>query len=137
MSGAEAVLAAITEILMWVGLGAAVLFGGVALIVRLADGAWVPARAVIIPADETHGPPDPVVRWFGEDGVHEAPLTPELEAAAEGDEVTLHHRVGAPDIVRLEARSPWPRLLGGVALACAGVGVVALIVQIVSMITAG
>ncbi len=137
MNGAEAAIAAITEILMWVGLGTAALFGAAALVLRLADGTWVPIRAVIIAADDLTGRPERVVRWFGEDGVHEAPLTPQFEAAAVGDEVELHHRVGTRDDVRLEARSPWPRLLGGVALACAGVGALALVVQIVSMLAAG
>ena len=137
MSGAEAVIAAITEILMWAGLGAAALFGGLAVVVRLADGTWVPARGVIIDDDGRGEPSQRVVRWFGEDGVHEAPLTAELAAAAHGDEVAFHHRAGDPSRVRLDARSPWPRLLGGVALACAGVGVLALVVQVASMLMAG
>ncbi|MFL0412170.1 hypothetical protein ACH0AH_13430 [Microbacterium paludicola] len=121
-------LGAITEILSWVGIGAAVLFGVAALIVRLADGAWQPVRGVVI---------DDVVRWFGDDGVHEAPLTPELRAAATRDELDLFHRIGSRDVVRLHRHSPWPRLLGGVALACGTVGVIAVIVQIASMILAG
>ncbi|GAA3657354.1 hypothetical protein [Microbacterium marinilacus] len=134
MSGGEAALAAITEILTWAGLGAGALFGGLALIIRLADGTWQPVRAVIIGSD----PAQPrVVRWFGDDGVHEAPLTAEFEEAAERDEVPLHHRVGSRSRVRLEARSPWPRLLGGVALACAGVGLLSLVVQIVGLMLAG
>lgn len=121
-------LGAITEILSWVGIGAAVLFGVAALIVRLADGAWQPVRGVVI---------DDVVRWFGDDGVHEAPLTPELRAAATRDELDLFHRIGSRDVVRLHRHSPWPRLLGGVALACGTVGVIAVIVQIAAMILAG
>lgn len=121
-------LGAITEILSWVGIGAAVLFGVAALIVRLADGAWQPIRGVVI---------DDVVRWFGDDGVHEASLTPELRAAATRDELDLFHRIGTRDVVRLHRYSPWPRLLGGVALACGTVGVIAVIVQIVAMILAG
>ncbi|WP_203136080.1 hypothetical protein [Microbacterium sp. JZ31] len=130
-------LGAITEILTWVGIGAAVLFGGAALIVRLADGTWEPIRAVLIddPAPTTHA--RQVVRWFGEDGVHEAPLTDEMRAAARGDELELFHRVGTRDDVRLHERSPVPRLLGGVALACGAVGVLALVVQIVAMVAAG
>ncbi|GAA1742724.1 hypothetical protein [Microbacterium paludicola] len=121
-------LGAITEILSWVGIGAAVLFGAAALIVRLADGAWQPIRGLVI---------DDVVRWFGDDGVHEAPLTPELRAAATRDELDLFHRIGSRDVVRLHRHSPWPRLLGGVALACGTVGVIAVIVQIAAMILAG
>lgn len=121
-------LGAITEILSWVGIGAAVLFGVAALIVRLADGAWQPIRGLVI---------DDVVRWFGDDGVHEAPLTPELRAAATRDELDLFHRIGSRDVVRLHRHSPWPRLLGGVALACGTVGVIAVIVQIAAMILAG
>ncbi|GGH43406.1 hypothetical protein [Microbacterium album] len=123
-----AVVGAVTEILGWVGLAAAAVFGGIALIVRVVDGTWEPVRAVII---------GDVLRWFGEDEVHEAPLTPELRAAARGDEVAVHYRVGAPHRVRLEARSPWPRLLAGVALACGGVGVSAFLVQLAVMIAAG
>ena len=80
---------------------------------------------------------DDVVRWFGDDGVHEAPLTPELRAAATRDELDLFHRIGSRDVVRLHRHSPWPRLLGGVALACGTVGVIAVIVQIAAMILAG
>jgi len=119
---------AITEILMWVGLGAAVLFGALALIARLADGTWAPIRAVVM---------DEALRWFGDDGVHTAPLTPELRAAANGDELEAFHRVGTAGDVRLHERSPLPRLLGGVALACGGVGVLALVVQIVTMVSTG
>lgn len=137
MTAADGALAAITEILTWVGLGAAMLFGAAALIVRLADGTWEPIRAVVIDEPAPGAPQRHVVRWFGEDGVHEAPLTPELRAAAKGDEVELFHRVGTRDDVRLHQRSPWPRLLGGVALACGAVGVIALVVQIVAMIAAG
>lgn len=141
MSGGEAALAAITEILMWAGLGAATVFGLAALIARLADGTWLPVRAVIIgDGDPDPADPDgsaPVVRWFGQDGVHEAPLTDELRHAAERDEVDLHHRVGTHDRVRLDARSPWPRLLGGVALASGGIGLLALVVQVVAMLAAG
>jgi hypothetical protein len=128
MSAVGGAIGAITEILTWVGIGAAVLFGGAALIVRLSDGTWAPIRGVVI---------GDVVRWFGDDGVHEAPLTPELRAAARGDELELFHRVGSRDDVRLHARSPVPRLLGGVALACGAVGVVALVVQIGVMVAAG
>ncbi|WP_345752018.1 hypothetical protein [Microbacterium rhizophilus] len=128
-------IGAITEILSWVGIGAAVLFGGAALIARLADGTWVPIRGVVIGDPAPDAPRRQVVRWFGDDGVHEAPLTAELRAAARGDEVELFHRVGTRDDVRLHQHSPWPRLLGGVALACGAVGAIALAVQIVAMVT--
>ncbi|MER7796308.1 hypothetical protein [Microbacterium sp. NPDC096154] len=128
---------AITEILTWVGLGAAIVFGGAALVARLADGTWLPIRAVVIGDPASEGAGGQVVRWFGDDGVHEAPLTAELRAAVQGDELELFHRVGTRDDVRLHERSPWPRLLGGVALACAGVGVLALAVQIVTMVAGG
>ncbi|MCD1269420.1 hypothetical protein B5M43_011325 [Microbacterium sp. MEC084] len=138
MNGAGAAFAAITEILTWAGLGAAAVFGAAALIVKLADGTWLPVRAVIIGDPDAADPSArEVVRWFGEDGVHEAPLTAELRAAAEGDEVTLHHRVGSRDDVRLDAHSPWPRLLGGVALASGGVGLLTLVAQIAAMFAAG
>lgn len=121
-------IGAITEILMWVGLGAGVLFGAGALVARLADGTWAPIRAVIL---------DDALRWFGDDGVHTAPLTDELRAAAAGDEVEAFHRVGSAGEVRLQAHSPLPRLLGGVALACGGVGVLAAVVQIVAIVATG
>ncbi|MBO3663769.1 hypothetical protein [Microbacterium stercoris] len=124
---------AVAEILTWVGLGAAAVFGAGALVAKLADGTWVPIRAVLLDDVGQQGS----LRWFGDDGVHTAPLTDELREAADGDEVDAFHRVGSASDVRLHHRSPLPRLLGGVALACGGVGVLAVVVQVVAMVTTG
>ena len=75
---AALLVGAITEILMWVGLGAAVLFGALALIARLVDGTWAPIRAVVM---------DEALRWFGDDGVQLAVDVAPLAHAADVDEV--------------------------------------------------
>jgi len=45
------VIEAITEIFTWVGFGAGLLLGFVALILRLADGTWLPVQIVLEPDD--------------------------------------------------------------------------------------
>ena len=63
-------LAVALEIYTWIGLGAAVLLGIAALIAWVADGSWVPVRAVVSPT-----PAGEVVRWFDDSGIlGEAPL---------------------------------------------------------------
>ena len=64
---------AVIEIFSWVGLGLGALLAGVALIIYLFDGTWLPVRAVVDESERGR-----VVRWFDEDGrVNEALLSHE------------------------------------------------------------
>ena len=65
---------ALVEIFAWAGFGLGALLAGIALLMYLFDGTWVPTRGVVETID--HGR---LVRWFDEDGnVNEAHLTHEL-----------------------------------------------------------
>ncbi|MGP3534757.1 hypothetical protein ACTU3I_08190 [Microbacterium sp. RD1] len=121
-------LEAVVEIFSWVGIGAGVLLGGIALLVLLADGRWAPVRGFI-----EHEPEGAVIRWFDEDGdVNSAPLTPEQVAAlGDGDAADVYALRGAPDRMRITRRSPALRGLAGLAGVFLGVGVLALVVSIV------
>ena len=43
----DAAVDAVLEIFTWVGFGAGALLAGIALVLYLFDGTWVPARAVV------------------------------------------------------------------------------------------
>ncbi|GLJ62191.1 hypothetical protein M1D46_14435 [Microbacterium sp. JZ70] len=125
---ASHVIGAITEIFSWIGFGAALVLGLIAIIARLADGTWVPVRAFVLSEQEP-----PILRWFTVGHtVGEAPLTPELRAAAgDADEVDVFTNPQRPGSVRLHQHSPLPRFLGWGAIAFGGLGVVSTIVQLI------
>lgn len=125
---------ALAEIFSWVGFGLGALVLGVALVMYLFDGTWLPARAVVEEAD--HGL---LVRWFDEDGgVNQAPLSHEQERAIDGkDMADIFYRRGSADRMRLTQGSPAVRavaLLGG---GLVGLGVVALAVSLVVLFVRG
>lgn len=111
---------AILEIFTWVGFGGAVLFGLLALIVRIADGSWVPAQVVI--ADDPGGR---IARWFGHEGrVGAARLTHEQDHALDGRETAdVFVRLGPHDRLRLTRSSPLVRLLSWLAVGFAALGI--------------
>ena len=119
---------ALLEIFTWVGFGAAVMLGVLALVARIADGSWVPAQAVI--SDDPDGP---IARWFGPQGdVGQARLTHEQEQRIGGrDTADVFVRLGRAHRLRLTRSSPVVRLLLWLALGFAALGVVASAVSLV------
>lgn len=73
------VIAAIGEVLSWIGfgIGIPVLLG--AAIVRAVDGQWIPIEIAVV---ETGG--ERLARWFADDDFRERPLAPSEEHLVEG-----------------------------------------------------
>ena len=136
----ESVVDALLEIFAWAGLGLGAIAAGLALVLFLLDGTWLPARAVVEKLDGADGRQVRyVVRWFDEGGgVNEAPLS-------DAD----HHRLGAKDMADIYYRRGWtnrmrvtpgsPAARGAALLAAvfAGVGVVALVLSWIVLFARG
>ncbi|WP_127819170.1 hypothetical protein [Microbacterium sp. CPCC 204701] len=125
---------AVVEIFSWVGLGAGALLAAAALVMRLLDGTWLPARAVV--ETEPHGR---VVRWFDDDGgVNEAVLTHEQEHAI-GDKqmADIFYRRGRRNRMRLTRRSPGVRAVALLAVGLLALGVLAMILSLILIFVRG
>ncbi|RLK47452.1 hypothetical protein [Microbacterium telephonicum] len=126
-------LDAVLEIFSWIGFAGAALFGVVWLIVWAADGSWAQAEAIV----DRDGA-EPVVRWFGADGAHVAPLTPSDAATlADADDATIWFRLGRPGLVRLERRPAVLRLLAWASVAFAVLGVLTVVGSVVVLFVRG
>lgn len=127
-------LDAIVEIFSWVGLGLGVLVAILALISFLADGTWMPVRAVVEHLDDRT-----VVRWFdAEGGVNEAPLSEaQLHEIGAKDMADIWAKHGVPDRMRLHRRSHVVRGLAQLAGILIGIGLVALVVSLAMIFVRG
>lgn len=125
---------ALVEIFSWVGFGIGALLAAFALLLRLLDGTWLPARAVV----ETV-PDGRVVRWFDDDGgVNEALLTHEQEHAIGGkDMADIFYRRGVRDRMRLTHGSPAVRAVALLAVGLLALGVIASTVSLVLLFLRG
>ena len=125
---------AVIEIFTWVGLGAGILLAIVTVIVKLADGTWLPARAIVEHSDDRS-----LVRWFDADGgVNAAQLNREQTHALAGKEMAdIFYRRGTPNRMRLTHGSPAVRAVGLLAAGMLGLGVVAMILSGILLFTRG
>lgn len=125
---------AVVEVFSWVGFGLGALLAGVALVIYLFDGTWLPVRAVV--EDSEHGR---LVRWFDEDGdVNEAPLSHEQEHALAGkDMADIFYRRGSLGRMRLTQGSPAVRAVALLAAGLVALGVVALVLSWVLLFVRG
>lgn len=130
----DSTIDAIVEIFSWAGFGLGALVAGIALIMYLLDGTWLPTRGVIETLE--HGR---IVRWFDEDGgVNEAHLSHEQERALAGkDMADIFYRRGARGRMRLTQGSPAVRAVAYLSLGLIGVGVIALGTSLVLLFTRG
>jgi hypothetical protein len=130
----DAAIDALVEIFSWVGFAVGALVAGIALVMYLFDGTWLPARGVI--EDGEHGR---VARWFDEDGgVNEAHLSHEQERALAGkDMADLFYRRGSRDRMRLTQGSPAVRAVAYLAAGLIGLGVLAIVVSGILLFTRG
>jgi hypothetical protein len=130
----DSAIDALVEIFSWVGFALGALVAGVALVMYLFDGTWLPARGVV--EDSEHGR---LVRWFDEDGgVNEAHLSHEQERALAGkDMADIYYRRGAHGRMRLTQGSPAVRAVAYLAVGLIGVGVLAIIVSGILLFTRG
>ena len=134
MSDMDAAFDAVIEIFSWVGLGLGALLAGVALVIYLFDGTWLPVRAVVEQSE--HGR---LVRWFDEDGqVNEAHLSHEqVRALAGKDMADIFYRRGGLGRMRLTQRSPLVRAVALLAAGLLGLGLIALILSWVLLFARG
>ena len=115
-------VAAIAEVLAWVGLPAAAAFGTVALALRLTRGAWMSAPAVLANGQ---------FRWMAADGgFHSAPAAGHNGAAAD-DDFTVFYRSRRPEVCYLERVAHDERTLGIVALSLGLAGLLGFLVSTV------
>ncbi|NLP82695.1 hypothetical protein HF576_02430 [Microbacterium sp. CFH 90308] len=130
----EHAIDAIAEIFSWVGFGVGALVAGIALVMYLLDGTWVPTRAVVEDAEHGH-----IVRWFDEDGgVNESALTHEQELAiGEKDMADVFYRRGARNRMRLTQGSPAVRAVALLAGGLIAVGALSLAVSLVLLFLRG
>ena len=130
----DSAIDALVEIFSWAGFALGAIAAGVALVMYLADGTWVPARGVL--EDSEHGR---IVRWFDEDGgVNEANLTHDQERELEGSDMAdIFYRRGSRGRMRLTQNSPAVRLVAYLALGLVGVGLLAIAVSGVLLFTRG
>lgn len=124
----------VIELFTWVGLGAGILLAVAALILYVADGTWVPVRAVVEHVDDHR-----VVRWFDEHGgVNEAPLSPHDDARiGDADMADVFARRGSSHRMRLTRSSPLVRFVALLAAGVLGLGVVASALSIVLLFVRG
>lgn len=124
----------VIELFTWVGLGAGILLAVAALILYVADGTWVPVRAVVEHVDDHR-----VVRWFDEHGgVNEAPLSPHDDARiGDADMADVFARRGSSHRMRLTRSSPLVRFVALLAAGVLGLGAVASALSIVLLFVRG
>ncbi len=129
-----AAIDALLEIFTWVGFGAGAALAGVALLMYLLDGTWLPVRGVVEDTDTGR-----VVRWFDENGdVNEAPLTDAQQQHLHGrDMADVFYRRGWRNRMRFSAGSPAVRAVALFAVGFLVLGLIALIVSWVLLFTQG
>jgi hypothetical protein len=130
----DSAIDALVEIFSWVGFAVGALVAGIALIMYLFDGTWMPARGVL--EDSDHGR---LVRWFDEDGgVNQAVLSHDQERALEGKEMAdIYYRRGSQGRMRLSQGSPAVRAVAYLAAGLIGVGVLSVVVSGILLFTRG
>jgi len=134
MTDMDDALDALVEVFTWVGLGLGALLAGVALVMYLFDGTWLPVRAVVEDSEQGR-----LVRWFDEDGtVNEAHLSHEQEHALAGKNMAdVFYRRGSVGRMRLSQSSPAVRAVALLAAGLIGLGVVAIILSWVLLFARG
>ncbi|MDF2573601.1 MAG: hypothetical protein K0S05_513 [Agromyces sp.] len=128
MDAAE-VVATVAEVIGWIALGGSLGCLLIAVLIRLADGRWLPTDAVVV--DQEHGS---TVRWFAEGAFHQRRLSEDERAhVIDAEEERAFYREREPDRLRLHeppAGRRAVRLVGLVLLAIAGTaGLVSLAIM--------
>lgn len=124
----------IAELFTWLGLLMGVLVLLVALVVRLVEGHWLTADADTAEIDG-----DLQLTWIADDGeVYRRFLEPdERETVGAAPRVTVHYRKGRPLRAHLDKRTHASRVLLLLGTILTGVGVIALVVQLVVVVGQG
>ncbi len=129
---ASEVVSVVAEVIGWIALGGGLVCLLLALLIRLADGRWLPTEAVVI--DQEHGA---TIRWFAEGAFHQRRLSDEERAhVRHPEEEPAYFKEREPDRLRLHESPPGRRIIRNVGLILIGIAVVAGIVDLVLMFTA-
>ncbi|MGZ0713037.1 hypothetical protein ACWPKO_32340 (plasmid) [Coraliomargarita sp. W4R53] len=125
---------AVLEIFGWVGFGLGALLALIAIVMLLADGTWLPARAMI-----EESPNGRIARWFDADGgVGSAYLTLDIERALEGnDEADIFYRRGDSSRMRLTHGSPIVRGVFRLAAGLFAVGAISFAIAAIALFARG
>ncbi|MEV8272193.1 hypothetical protein [Microbacterium sp. NPDC077184] len=126
---------AIFEIFSWVGIGLGALLLGIALILYVADGTWLPVRAVIDDTDTGR-----VARWHDDEvgGVNEAVLTADQDAEiGDADMAEVFYRRGVRGRIRMAQASPAVRGVVRLGAGLLTLGVVAMVASLVLLFARG
>ena len=114
--------AVVAEVIGWIALIGAALFGIAVLILRIGRGPWDSAPAVVT---------DGEIRWMSADGRFHASPAPREERPGD-DDFMVFYRTRWPGVYYLERVAPDERTLSLVSLTLAGVGLIALVVNTVT-----
>ena len=126
---ASEVVSVVAEVIGWIaiagGLGCLLL----ALLIRLADGRWLPTEAVVI--DQEHGS---TVRWFAEGAFHQRRLSvEEREHVRRPEEEPAFFKEREPDRLRLHEPPPGRRIIRNVGLILVGIAALAGLIGLLLM----
>ena len=117
-------VAAVFEVLGWAGLAAALLFGLVALVLRLVRGPWEEAPAVRV---------DDEIRWMDSLGdVHSSPAAAHHQV--DDDDSTIFYRTRQPGVWYPEKVAHDERTCRLIALSLAGDATVAFVVSTIAQL---
>lgn len=113
----------VLEVFSWLGFGAGLLLGVVAVILWAADGTWLPADALVDHEDD-----GTVVRWFDADGDANAahPSPAEAQRLVGADRAPIWYRHGWRGRMRLTRRAPGFRAVAWAAASMLALGVLSL-----------
>ena len=129
---ASEVVSVVAEVIGWIALGGGLVCLLLALLIRLADGRWLPTEAVVI--DQEHGA---TIRWFAEGAFHQRRLSDEERAhVRHPEEEPAYFKEREPDRLRLHESPPGRRIIRNVGLILIGIAVIAGVVGLVLMFTA-
>lgn len=125
-------LDAILEIFTWVGFGAAFALGIVSVIVWASDGSWLRAEAYLDEDGHT-------LRWLDSEGdVNSADVADQDRHRVGADHTAqIWYRHGWRDRMRFTRRPPVLRLLVGLAIGGAALGLAATVASVVAYFVRG
>lgn len=125
-------IGAIAEVIGWVGLAVGLGCLLVVLLIRIADGRWLPTDAVIV--DEAGGS---IVRWFAEGEFHSRRLSAdERHHVANPQEEPAFYREREPEHLRLHEPPAGRRVLRLLGLVFLALAVVAGVIGVIAMLVA-
>ncbi|SFR68966.1 hypothetical protein SAMN05428970_0564 [Agromyces sp. CF514] len=123
---------AIAEVIGWVGLAVGLACMLLVLLIRIADGRWLPTDALVVDGAEGS-----VVRWFAEGEFHSRRLSAdERHHVADPQQEPAFYREREPEHLRLHEPPAGRRVLRLLGIVFLALAVVAGIVGVIAMLVA-